>query len=303
MPSHRFFRPTRHALVVGDAVRGVDAEVRVAGGGQDARKTPRPAVDAQVDVGASPEVVAGGVDPVQLERVAPAQILREAEVELVGVGLLDAGRGRVARYRRRRVDELVRRQRLAHVEERSVGVLDAVPVVVQVDLAEGRLRSHDREQDVGVRVREVVVAPVAAADEALAVALDVIAESQPWGDVVLVLLGRLAEVLEARARAGQPRRLEHAGLGSRLQLREDDVGVLVEGEAGRQVVAHAQVEHQLVVHAPGVLDVEGVLLVRDLRDAAAAGAADRAVERMFEIGEFRLRRPGACTAGSGRSRT
>ena len=174
------------------------------------------AVDAAVERRPDAEVLAFGDDAVHLDREAVAEDLREAEVGLVGVGLLGPRRGHVRRDAARlSVGELVGRQRLADLEEAAVGVADARRVVVRVDLAERRLGADHREQDVRVGVGEVVVAAHAAAEDEAAVTLDVVGEAGPRRDVVRVLLRRLAEVLEAGAGAGQPARAEHAALGGR----------------------------------------------------------------------------------------
>src|SRR4029078_12225183 len=87
----------------------------------------------------------------------------------------------------------------------------------------------------------------------------------------------LRELREAREGAGPPRGGEDAALRGRRDLAVDEVAFLIEREAGDVVVADSEIEGELVGHPPPVLEVEGVLLVRDGADVAAARGADGAV--------------------------
>ena len=103
--------------------------------------------------------------------------------------------------------------------------------------------------------------------------MDIPHEAAARGEVVAVFLGRAAEVLEPDGS------VEPAGLPRRLQLPEQRVRGLVDGEAGREIVAAADIDREPVRDAPGILCVGGVLVDRQGHAAAQPGESIEDPER------------------------
>ena len=169
-------QPVRHpaaqaevdAVVFAPAVRDVDREVRGARA-EDPRTAARSSARVDlVQLDAPAEVVSVRVHVVDVEHRRRVELVRPADRGLVGVGLRDARR-RDVRVERQRAAGFVlardgRRGRRRRGTKLPSFLHDAVDVMHVEDLTGADAGGVDRrEQDVGVRVADIVVAAPAGA--------------------------------------------------------------------------------------------------------------------------------------------
>jgi len=109
-------------------------------------------------------------------------------------------------------------------------------------------------------VRKIVVAADAAADDEVAVTLHVVREPAARGMLFLSSCGDLPKSSNPVQGQGSPVDVS-TPRWRRGQILVDEVAGLVEREAAHVVVAHREIEGQLVRDAPAVLQIERILLV------------------------------------------
>src|SRR3954447_20754931 len=187
-------------------------------------------------------VVIARADHFEVHAEIAADLGGVTERRLIGVRRAERRRRELARGAVGQLArQLVRRKRLARLEERAIRILDAVRIFVAVDRSEERLHRAGGEEDRRVRVREVVVTTDAAADDLLRVTAEVVGEAEARAPVVAVVRQlRAAAVLEVLNVALGV----NAGVGEVLDEREVRVQRLVEVIAGPEVITQSGVDRQ-----------------------------------------------------------
>ena len=142
------------------------------------------------------------------------------------------------------------------------------------------MRAQAGKQDVRVGIPIVVVDPPATAENVHAIPAQVVHGTDPRLDIVRVFPCLIAKLLEARNAVEPARRRRRGQCNVVRHVR------LVEVEAGNQVIAEADIDGQAIVHPPVILNVEPVLVHRQIRRCTrlvACDEFDRAIHVVKEM--------------------
>ena len=182
---------------------------------------------------------------------------------------------------RRKAGELVGRQRISRLEEATIRISDSVGIGVSVNRTES-LQCGQREQQVGVGVREVIIQSPSTANHHVAITLHVVSCAETRLKVVVVHFdAAICTILEWL----QPGEVE---LGV-MQILVKAAGALIDFQPGYHVITQTEIQCQSFVYIPVILEVESILIVRCLIcefSTVLKNVNDRGIQFITQVGEL-----------------